>query len=68
MDTKKITRIVILDHRHENLGTDKHGRVLEVWNVKPCFELQDGGKTLKIFIDDRDDKTDLKVNEVKKIK
>ena len=55
IDTKKLTRLEIINHA----GTSKHlkfGRVFSAYEMlndfkQLTFSIQDGGKTLKIFLD-----------------
>jgi len=42
MNTEKVTRIEVIE---------KGKRQYVKWDCKPVFMLQDGGRTLKIFID-----------------
>lgn len=42
------TRIEVIDHRK---GAPQIGRVFCAWNSKITLSYQDGGRTLKIFVD-----------------
>ena len=44
----KITRLTVVDHT-----TGGGGRVLEKWDVKVELSVQDDGRTLKVFVNDR---------------
>lgn len=44
-----ITRFVVIDHRTK---TESFGRFLDEWNIKLSYDIQDNGKTLKIFMND----------------
>ena len=47
MDTKKVTRIEVIDHQSEPVI----GRVYTKWGCEKVeLQLQDDGRTLKIFI------------------
>lgn len=46
----KITRIVVVDHR---AGAQPFGRVFEAWDISLDLSIQDGGRTLKLFVDER---------------
>lgn len=56
IDTKKVTRVEVIDHREitANDFADR-GRVLVRWDNEMSLELhlQDSGKTLKVFLKDR---------------
>lgn len=45
MDTSKITRLTVVDWRK-----DGQGRAFEAWDVDVKLDLQDGGRTLKVFV------------------
>jgi hypothetical protein len=49
VNTEKVTRVEIINHAH------KKGRVYSIQNERITVELslQDGGRTLKVFIDER---------------
>ena len=51
MDTTKVTRVEVVNHR-----SDGEGREYVNWHEDNVvtYDLQDGGKTLKVFIVDRD--------------
>lgn len=49
-DTSKVTRVEVIDHRAE-LGREA-GRVYVVWDCKVELSYQDGGRTLKVFVQD----------------
>ena len=42
LDTEKVTRIEVIENAK---------RMFVKWDCIPAFSLQDGGRTLKIFID-----------------
>ena len=52
-NVKKLTRITVIDHRS---GIKSRGRVYEVWDCKLTLDVQDEGRTLKIFINDIESK------------
>lgn len=45
-----ITRITVVDHR---AGAQPFGRVFEAWDINLDISIQDGGRTLKLFVNDR---------------
>jgi hypothetical protein len=45
-----ITRITVVDHR---AGAQPFGRVFEAWNINLDISIQDGGRTLKLFVTER---------------
>lgn len=47
----EVDRIELIDHR--NPPRETHGRVYTVNKCKVTLSYQDGGKTLKIFIDEK---------------
>lgn len=52
MNTEKITRIEVIDHQSEPII----GRAYTKWNCEKVeLSLQDGGKTLKIFISKKEE-------------
>lgn len=50
LDPKEITRLTVIDHRDSEAWP---GTIFEDYLVDLKFELQDEGKTLKIFVKDR---------------
>jgi hypothetical protein len=53
MDTSKVTRLEVINHGGEIdfVGRpESFGRVLISWATSVELELQDGGRTLKIFM------------------
>lgn len=61
MDTSKVNRLEVIDHRAASEGTDKYGRTVIVAgpaygkpdNAKIELAFQDNGRTLKVFIQDK---------------
>lgn len=63
MDTKKVNRVEVIDHRTKYEGTEMYGRYVAL--AGPAYgdtdkavvevQLQDDNKTLKIFIKDADE-------------
>jgi len=53
IDTREITRLEVIDHRK---NAKEQGRVYVVKDVKITFSLQDKDLTLKIFINNREEK------------
>jgi hypothetical protein len=49
LNVYKVTRLCVIDD-----STLKQGRVLDMWEIKLEFCVQDGGKTLKIFLTDKE--------------
>tara|TARA_R110002110_G_scaffold96968_1_gene249401 strand:+ start:17 stop:172 length:156 start_codon:yes stop_codon:yes gene_type:complete len=47
MNTKKVTRFEVIDHTNRG-----EGRVLVEYGVNVELQLQDDGKTLKVFLSD----------------
>ena len=47
MNTKKVTRFEVIDH-----SKDGEGRELVKYNIGVDLQLQDDGKTLKVFVSD----------------
>lgn len=48
----KVTRFEVINHKHDDMGTNKHGRMLVEYGVKVELSLQDDGRTLKVFLTD----------------
>jgi hypothetical protein len=51
IDTDKVTRVEVIDET---------GRVFSRWNTKVDLSFQDGGKTLKIFVEAELPKRDIR--------
>jgi hypothetical protein len=54
MDTSKVTRVEVINHGAplDYVGTiDTFGRLLGTWNCSVELSLQDGGRTLNVFLD-----------------
>ena len=53
MNTEKVTRVEVIDHRRES---KEQGRVFTAWDDAMAIDLslQDNGRTLKVFVYDRD--------------
>jgi hypothetical protein len=51
--TKNVTRITVVNHSTPHGDHEKRGRVFEKWDIQIELSVQDGGRTLKVFIDDR---------------
>lgn len=49
---EEANRLVVIDHRTHN-RLENYGRIMDVWDVKIKFDLQDDNRTLKVFINDR---------------
>jgi hypothetical protein len=49
MITRKETRLTVVN---------EHGRVCELWNVEILEDIQDEGRTLKLFVNTRKEKSD----------
>lgn len=47
-DLSKVTRFEVIDHTHTD--PESNGRILVRYGVKVEADLQDDGKTLKIFL------------------
>ena len=47
-DLSGVTRFEVIDHRR---GAPEVGRVFVAWNASGTLSMQDGGRTLKLFID-----------------
>lgn len=52
MDTSKVTRLTVIDHTESGLGT-----IVERWSIKVELALQDDGRTLKVWMRDRETKS-----------
>jgi len=52
INVHKITRLCVVD-----ASKTKEGRVYDKWDVSLEFCVQDGGKTLKIFLSDKEPST-----------
>lgn len=52
LETDLITRVAVIDHTHR---PDVAGLVYSKWDVKVEVSIQDDGRTLKIFIKDKDE-------------
>ncbi len=53
MNTSKVNRITVIDHSRKINDRDEKGRLFERWwddGVKVELDLQDEGRTLKVFI------------------
>lgn len=50
MEREGINRLVVIDHRKDGRGV-----VVEAWRVKVTETVQDEGRTLKIFITEKDE-------------
>ena len=50
MDTKKITRFEVIDHRD---NAKEKGRVFVAYDVEVEIQVQDSEKTLKVFINNK---------------
>lgn len=48
-DFSKVTRFEVIDHR---TGAEPFGRVYSAWGATVSLSLQDGGRTVKAFVDD----------------
>lgn len=48
VDLSKVTRFEVIDHTHTDPAAE--GRILVRYGVKVEVDLQDDGKTLKIFL------------------
>lgn len=48
-ELEKVTRLTVVDHSKDGEGT-----VLEKWNIKVELDYQDDGRTLKVFISDKE--------------
>lgn len=53
MAEKVVTRFEVIDHRDKPPGDPKFGRVFTAWDCKIELSYQDGGQTLKVFVNDR---------------
>jgi hypothetical protein len=51
MNTDKVTRFEVIDHTTDG----SQGRVLVQYGVDVQVSLQDGGRTLKVFLSDKED-------------
>lgn len=49
LDTSKVTRVELIDHRHDAAS---FGRVFVAYDCSVELSLQDGQRTLKVFVDD----------------
>jgi hypothetical protein len=49
MDAAKLTRVEVIDHRK---NAPHYGRAFVAWHVKAEIDVQDGGRTLKVFVSD----------------
>jgi hypothetical protein len=49
MDTSKVTRLEVIDHR---ASSPNKGRAMVLYHVKIELSLQDSDQTLKIFVED----------------
>jgi hypothetical protein len=45
---KRLSRVCVVDHQKNGAG-----RLLDMWQVSVRFSLQDDGRTLKIFLTDK---------------
>jgi hypothetical protein len=54
IDTSKVTRFEVIDH--SGVGMENHCRVLVVWDERVKFDavIQDEGRTLKVFIGNKE--------------
>lgn len=52
MDTSKVTRFEVINNRTENDESDR-GRVMVEHNLSLELSLQDDGRTLKVFLNDK---------------
>jgi hypothetical protein len=52
LDTDIVTRCEVIDHREE---THTPGRFYVAYDVMVTLDVQDDGRTLKVFLDDRSD-------------
>ena len=50
IDTDKLTRVSLIDHTDSGLGL-----VWEKYNIAVEIFVQDDGRTLKVFVQDRDE-------------
>lgn len=62
IDTKKITRFEVIDHRND---TKEKGRIIVAYNAEVELQVQDEGRTLKVFIKNKQ-KEELKREWIKK--
>lgn len=53
LDLESVTRFEVIDHRGDVAGTSYGGRVFTVRDVAIELSLQDGERTLKVFVRDR---------------
>lgn len=53
MDVSKVTRFEVIDHRKEAFEHGLAGRALVKNDIKIKLSLQDDGRTLKVFMDDK---------------
>lgn len=51
---KDVTRIAVIDHRRDDSELGVQGLVVSAWGVQVTHDIQDRGRTLKIWIKDRD--------------
>lgn len=54
----EVTRLTVVDH-----SKNGQGRVFEKWNIRVTLDLQDDGRTLKVFVDDRKDEDEAIKND-----
>lgn len=52
-DTMKVTRVELIDHRHQAGAPDQRGRVFVALGCAVTLSYQDDGRTLKVFVDDQ---------------
>ena len=50
IDTEKVTRVELIDHRNESKA---FGRAFVAWDVSANMSIQDQGRTMKVFVTDR---------------
>ena len=50
VDTTKIDRVEVINHRTD---AERFGKVFTQWDCSVEISIQDGGRTLKVFVDDR---------------
>ena len=52
IDESKISRVELIDHTKKAIAAGRHGRVYAQRGIAVELSVQDGGRTLKIFLDD----------------
>jgi len=68
IDTREITRFEVIDHRIPyDRNSEKGNRILVEYGISIKLSAQDNGKTLKIFINNREEKNGKQNQRTKKV-